>query len=66
MPAIKLPSEELLSEIPPGTWVAISQDQDRIISTGHSLDEVLGKAAEQGERDPFIIRIPEKSSALIL
>ncbi len=66
MPAIKLPSEELLSALTPGTWVAISPDQDRVTCSGQSLDEVLRKTSEEGEREPFTMRVPKNNSALIL
>lgn len=66
MPAIKIPSGELLAGIKPGTWVAISSDQDRVIVTGKTVDEVVRKAKAEGEEEPFIICVPEKSSALIL
>jgi hypothetical protein len=66
MLAIKIPHAELLSNVRPGLWVAISQDQDRLICTGETLDEVERKAKEQGEEDPFVMRVPHNNPALIL
>jgi hypothetical protein len=66
MPAVKTLSEELIRGIPPGTWVAISEDQERVVATGETIDGVLQKAREGGEPHPFVIRVAEKNSALIL
>src|ERR1035438_10394434 len=49
MLAIKIPSAELFANIRPGLWVAISPDQDRVICTAKTLEEVERKAKEQGE-----------------
>jgi hypothetical protein len=65
MPAIKIPRGDLLAGIKPGVWVAISPDQDRVIATGKTVDEVIRKVREAGEEEPFFIRVPEKGSALI-
>jgi hypothetical protein len=66
MPAVKIPSADLLADIRPGLWVAISQDQDRVVCTGETVEEVLRKVREDGEKDPVIMRVPPNNSAWIL
>lgn len=69
MPAtvpIKTLNTELVKGFPPGTWVAVSHDQERIVGSGQTIDEALKKAKESGEGEPFMIRVPVESSALIL
>lgn len=66
MPAIKTLDESLLVGIHAGTWVAISRDQETIVGTGRTINEALAEAKENGEENPFIIRVPEKNCALIL
>ena len=66
MPAIKIPKAELFSGIPPGSWVAISRNQERVLATGRTLEAALRRARDQGEKKPFIIRVPAKPTALIL
>ncbi|MGB8673916.1 MAG: DUF5678 domain-containing protein [Candidatus Acidiferrales bacterium] len=67
MPAIKTFDEELLTGIAPGTWVAISPDQERVVATGSTIEEAIQGAKEAGEKKrPFIIRVPVENSALIL
>jgi hypothetical protein len=57
---------ELLRDIPPGTWVAISAAQDRVAGTGDTIDEALAKARENGETQPSILRVPLESNLILL
>jgi Family of unknown function (DUF5678) len=67
MPAVKTFNEVLLAGIAPGTWVAISPDQERVVATGATIEEAVRKAKDSGEKkQPFIIRVPVENSALIL
>ena len=66
MPALKTLDKELLAAIPPGKCVAISPDQERVLGTGDTIDEALQEARRKGEDKPFVIRVPQETSALIL
>jgi hypothetical protein len=66
MSAMKTLDEELLSGLAPGTWAAISSDQESVIATGQTMEEALKAAQEHGENEPFILRVPPEESALIL
>jgi hypothetical protein len=66
MAAVKTFDAELLTGIPPGTWVAISHDQERVVGKGLTIEEALQYAKQNGEKKPFILRVPEAQSALIL
>ena len=67
MPAVKTFREELLAGIAPGTWVAISPDQERIVGVGATIKEAIRKAKDAGEKkQPFILRVPVENSAVIL
>ncbi|HEX2713971.1 MAG TPA: DUF5678 domain-containing protein [Candidatus Acidoferrales bacterium] len=63
---VKILDQELLVGIPPGMWVAISQDQERVVGKGLTIDEALQEAKQNGEGKPFIICVPQADSALIL
>ena len=52
--------------IEPGTWVAISFDQERVVATGSTVEETLKQARAAGEQQPFIVRVPIEYGALIL
>ena len=65
MPAVRDLSK-LLADIPKGAWVALSHDEERVVSYGDNLQEVLQNAKQAGENDPFVIRVPEKEAAAFL
>ena len=65
MPAVRDLSK-LLADIPKGAWVALSHNEERVVSYGDNLQEVLQKAKQAGENDPFVIRVPEKEAAAFL
>jgi hypothetical protein len=56
---------ELLRGIPTGTWVAISHDQERVAGKGLTIDDALQDAKENGELEPFILRVFDGNLALI-
>ncbi len=66
MTPLKTFDGELLAGIPAGTWVAISNDQERVAGKGLTIDEALQDAKQNGEAEPYILRIPEYNSALIV
>ena len=66
MSVVKMFSEDLLSNIAPGEWVAISVDQESVVATAPSLDELLALSRTAGIEHPFVIRVPFQNSALIL
>jgi hypothetical protein len=39
MPEVKVLNEKLLAGLPRGTWVAISEDQERVVGTGTTIEE---------------------------
>jgi hypothetical protein len=66
MPAVKTLNPDLLADIALKTWVAISEDQEKVIATAPTLEEVLALSREAGVEHPFVILVPERNSALIL
>jgi len=66
VPTVKTLNEDLLVGIEPGKWVAVSEDQEKVVAVGQSVEEVLKRAREAGEENPFVIRVPLKNSALML
>jgi hypothetical protein len=66
MPDVKVLNPKLLEGLSPGTWAAISEDQERVVGTGATIEEALRQAKEKGEKKPSIIGVPVDGSALIL
>ncbi len=57
---------KLLADIPRGSWVALSRDEERVICYDAQLSEALKRADELGETDPVVIRVPDAANALFL
>ena len=49
----------LLSTAPLDAWVALSQDESRIVAVGNDYDQVARRADEAGEADPVILKTPQ-------
>jgi hypothetical protein len=56
----------LLKEIPPGAWVAISEEKHSVIAYGADAQAVFSEAKEKGEEQPLIVRVPEQATAMFL
>lgn len=57
---------ELLKGFPPGTWVAISEEQNRPLAHEIDLQTVFDQAQQQGEKQPLIVRVPNQELAIFL
>jgi len=49
---------ELLRSAPLDTWIALSEDESRIVATGVSYAEVAGNSERAGVDDPVILKTP--------
>jgi len=47
-----------LREAEPGSWLAFSQDESRVVATGKTYDDAVEAAEKAGESDPVITRVP--------
>jgi hypothetical protein len=56
----------LLENVPPRTWVALSEDETRIVATGSSFSEAAEKAKASGENDPVLTLIPDSWAPVVL
>jgi hypothetical protein len=58
---------KLLEDIPKGAWVALSNDEERVVAYAAELQEALDKARDAGESNPVVTRVPQHGPyALIL
>ena len=57
---------QLLKDIPAGAWVAISERQGKVITYGADMQQVLAEAREKGEKEPLIIKVPDRQEILFL
>ena len=56
--------DELLAGYPKGTWVAVSQAQNKVMASGSDAEKVIDEARANGEAAPLILRIPDESMML--
>ena len=49
-----------------GQWVALSQDEKRILGHGKSLDEALAAARKVEEGRPLLIKVPDENVGFVL
>lgn len=58
---------KLLEDVPKGAWVALSNDEERVVAYAAELEEALEKARDAGEPAPVVTRVPQHGPyALIL
>lgn len=59
MPATNIPRSDALRTAPLNSWVALSEDETRVIATGASYEEVAKRLDEAGVENSVIIKTPE-------
>lgn len=47
-----------LREAEPGSWLAFSEDESRVVAHGSTYDQVVAAADKAGEPNPVITMIP--------
>jgi uncharacterized lipoprotein YddW (UPF0748 family) len=55
---------KLLEGIPQGAWVAIAQNENRVIAHAAELQDAIRMAQELGEPNPIVVRVPQFQAAV--
>jgi len=42
----------VLKNVPPGAWVALARQENRVVGTGKTVEEALASAKKNGENSP--------------
>jgi len=50
---------ELLRSAPSDSWIALSEDETRIVASGATYEEVVKNSERAGVSDPLIIKTPK-------
>lgn len=50
---------EALQSAPLDTWIALSEDESKIVAVGSTYSEVVDKSERAGVSDPVIIKTPK-------
>lgn len=56
----------MLAEAPRDKWIAMSEDESRIVGVGDTMEEAASKAQEHGVADPVLTLTPNEWTPLIL
>jgi hypothetical protein len=65
MRELKVLSGKLLAGLPQGIWVAISEDQERVVGTGATIEDALQQAKEKDEKNPSIFGVPVDGNLIL-
>ena len=57
---------KILAAATPNTWVALSQDESRVIAKGENYIQAVENANDAGESDPVLIRVPDAWRPMVL
>ena len=57
---------KLFHGLPKGAWVALSNDEKRVIAYSADLQDALAKAYAAGEPDPIVVKVPETDASLLM
>ncbi len=55
----------VLAGAPPGDWIALSKEQDRIVGTGKTVEEAIEAAKKNGEDNPFLTKVPPAGNLIL-
>lgn len=59
MPNIEDIRLELLRSAPLDSWVALSEDETKIVATGATYEEVVKNSDSAGVADPVLVKTPK-------
>lgn len=59
MPSANIPRSDALRTAPLNSWVALSEDETRVVATGASYEEVSKRLDDAGVENSVIIKTPE-------
>lgn len=54
------PRFELLKSAPLDSWIALSEDESRIVAVGRSYSEAVEKSESAGVTDPVLVKTPKE------
>ncbi|HEY6466911.1 MAG TPA: hypothetical protein VIY69_13010 [Candidatus Acidoferrales bacterium] len=57
---------KLLADVPKGDWVVLSNDQERMLGHGPDLEPLMQTAKASGEDLPFVTRVPDIESPILI
>jgi hypothetical protein len=56
---------KIFEGIPRGSWIALSNDEERVLAHSQDFDTAVRVAKELGEEDPVITRVPPTDKGML-
>ncbi len=53
------PRFEALQSAPLDSWIALSEDETKVVAVGSSYDEAVAKSESAGVSDPVLVKTPK-------
>lgn len=50
---------EVLEKAPRDCWLALTEDQSKVVGRGENIEEAVAEAKENGENDPVLVLAPK-------
>jgi Family of unknown function (DUF5678) len=57
---------ELLKDVPAGVWVAISEEEQKVVAFGADIQQVIAEARDKGVKTPLIVKAPDRQQIVFL
>ena len=57
---------EILRHAAPDSWIALSEDESRVVGTGATYGEAVDAAVRAGFDEPLLIKIPPTWGPMVL
>ncbi|MGC2110480.1 MAG: hypothetical protein WA655_13240 [Candidatus Korobacteraceae bacterium] len=64
MPAVSDRRLELLRSAPLDSWIALSEDESRLVAVGATYEEAVTNSEKEGVTDPLLIKTPKSWTAI--
>ena len=50
----------MLADAPRDGWIALSEDESRVVGSGSTMEEAVSAAAKQGVGEPILVKTPKE------
>ncbi len=67
-PEIMKPEEyaRMLAQAPLDGWIALSEDESKVVGSGTTMEEAVSAAAKQGVEEPVLVKSPKEWGQKVL
>lgn len=57
---------EILQQAPRDSWIALSEDEEKIVANGKTFSEAVEAAKKAGEPEPVLIHVPQSWTPVVI